>query len=226
MTYVFLVSVILIMIGELADKSQLLALALATRFRTWTVIAGVFVATFVVHFVTTGFGMAFGNLIPEGVLPWITGILFIFFGIWTLRGDTIDEEDETRGVKGKNYGAFLTVAISFFLAELGDKTQIMTATIAADPGGALLDVLKNFGPAVSGWLSSIGMNGPGDITTVQTFWSVTLGSTFGMVIADVIAIAVGALLGTRLPEKLLTRISGTIFILFGLATIISRVIGG
>lgn len=221
MTFVFLVSVALIFIGELADKSQLLALALATRFRASVVIAGVAVATFVVHFFTTALGMAFGDLVPAGVLPWVTGVLFIGFGVWTLRGDSIDE-DEARGVKGKGYGAFMTVAVSFFLAELGDKTQIMTAAIAADPGGALLDVLSGFGP----WVDSLAARGPAHLGTAQTFWAVTLGSTLGMVLADAVAIAVGAVLGKRLPERLLTRVSGTVFIVFGVATVASRLIGG
>ena len=215
MLYVFLVAVVLIMVGELADKSQLLALVLATRYKAWQVLAGIFVATFVVHFFTTLVGQLIGASIPRGVLPWLSGLLFIGFGIWTLRGDKVDESEADRG--GVRFGPVLATAVAFFFAELGDKTQIMTLTIAADPGSALLTYLKQAGPTVNAWIQTLGT--PGDISPMQQFWSVTLGSTVGMVIADAIAIGVGRLLGRNLPELLLRRVSGAIFILFGVATI-------
>ncbi len=216
MFYVFIVSLLLIMIGELADKSQLLALVLATRYKAWQVLAGIFLATFVVHFFTTLIGQTAGAFIPQRWLPWITGILFIGFGIWTLRGDKVEEGEEERGAG--RFGPILACAIPFFFAELGDKTQIMTLTIAADPGSALLVYLKGAGPAVQAWLEGTGMSvtalGP-----MARFWAVTFGSTLGMVLADAIAIGVGRLLGKNLPELLLRRISGTIFIVFGIASI-------
>lgn len=213
MTYIFLVATVLILIGELGDKSQLLALLLATRYKIWQVIIGIFVATFVVHFVTTGAGMLLGDVIPDGIMPWITGVLFVGFGIWTLRGDKVDDAEADKG--SANFGPIVATAIAFFIAELGDKTQIMTLAIAADPGS----VIARF-PSVVNMLSSLGIN-PSATSPAVAFWAVTLGSTFGMVIADLVAIAVGRLLGKSLPEKLITRISGTLFIIIGLASIVS-----
>lgn len=215
MTYIFTVALVLILIGELADKSQLLALCLAARYKAWQVLVGIFAATFVVHFFTTLAGQALGAFIPQSVLPWITGLLFVGFGIWTLRGDSIDDADADKG-RGR-FGPVLATFVAFFLAELGDKTQIMTMTIAADPGSALLRYLKGMGPAVAGWIDSAGISLT-SVTPMQQFWAVTLGSTVGMVLADAVAIGIGRLLGKNLPELLLRRISGIVFILFGLAT--------
>lgn len=220
MLYTFIVSFILIMIGELADKSQLLALVLATRYKTSQVLLGIVLATFTVHFISTGLGMLAGGFIPHGVLPWVSGLLFVFFGVWTLRGDTVDEADAEAG-KGVRFGPVIAVAVAFFLAELGDKTQIMTITIAADPGGALLEILKGSGTTVQQALSAIGISGTGELSQSARFWGVTLGSTLGMVLADALAIGIGRLLGKRLPERLLTRISGFVFIAFGVLTIVA-----
>jgi len=215
--YAFAVATILITLAELGDKTQLLALALAARHKWWQVLIGIFVATLAIHFLSTLLGQAMGNVIPDLWLAIITGVLFIGFGVWTLRGDTADDEDADRS--GGRFGPIVTTAIAFFLAELGDKTQIMTTTIAADPA-AVLRTFGAAGPAISDWLASVGLSADG-LTATQTFWGVWMGSTIGMMIADGIAIVVGSIMGKRLPERLITRISGTIFIVFGLATLVA-----
>lgn len=221
MLYIFLVALILIMIGELADKSQLLAMLLATRYKAWQVLIGIFIATFVVHFFTTLAGQLLGGAIPTNAIPWITGVLFIGFGIWTLRGDKVEDSEAD---KGNRFGPIIATTIAFFLAELGDKTQIMTLAIAVDPGSALLEYLKGAGPTVQQWLSAVGS--PENTSAMTRFWAVTLGSTVGMVLADAIAISIGCALGKRMPELLMRRISGVIFILFGVASIGSVLVGG
>lgn len=220
MVYIFLVALILIMVGELADKSQLLALVLATRYKWWQVLIGIFIATFVVHFFTTLVGQFMGAAIPGYLLPWITGVLFIGFGLWTLRGDSVEEEEAD---KGGRFGPIIATAIAFFLAELGDKTQIMTLAIAVDPGSALVTYLRSAGPTVQSWLLIVGS--PEQVSEAGRFWAVTMGSTIGMVLADAVAIGIGTLLGKKLPELAMRRVSGVVFILFGVGSIASVFLG-
>lgn len=205
MLYAFIVATILITLAELGDKTQLLALVLATRYKAWQVLVGIFGATLLIHFFSTLVGGAVGAFVPQVVLSWIAGVLFVGFGIWTLRGDSVDEDEAP---KPSRFGPIMTVAIAFFIAELGDKTQIMTMTIAADPGAAL----RSFGSFAAGWVPA-GLTPP---TGAAAFWGVWMGSTLGMVIADGVAILIGAVLGKKLPERLITRISGVVFILFGI----------
>lgn len=215
MLYVFVVTALLITLAELGDKTQLLALGLAMKYKAWQVLLGIFVATLAVHFFSTIAGGLIGRFIPVFWLSVTSGLLFIGFGIWTLRGESDDESAEIARVSG--YGPILATSVAFFLAELGDKTQIMTMTIAADPT-AILRTFGSFGPAVDRALIGAGIN-PGAITPAQAFWGVWMGSTIGMMIADGLAILVGVVMGRKLPEKLITRISGGIFIAFGVAAI-------
>ena len=208
MLYAFLVATIMIFLAELGDKTQLLALVLATRYKAWQVMLGILGATLLIHLLSTVLGAAVGSLIPAGVLTWIAGVLFVGFGVWTLRGDSVDDEVAE---KPSRFGPIMTSAIAFFLAELGDKTQIMTMTIAADPGVAL----RTFGGFAAGWLPAASTSANG----VPVLFGVWMGSTLGMVIADGLAIMVGVLLGKTLPEKLITRISGVLFIVLGVGMI-------
>jgi putative Ca2+/H+ antiporter (TMEM165/GDT1 family) len=210
----FIVATILITLAELGDKTQLLALVLAARYRAWQVLVGIFGATLAVHFLSTIVGAAVGDLVPQRVLAVITGALFIGFGIWTLRGDSVDDDEEPNTAR---FGPILTTAIAFFLAELGDKTQIMTMTIAADPAAAL----RTAGSFAEGLVPAGGALG----TQVERFFGVWMGSTVGMMIADGIAIVAGSVLGKKLPERLITRISGVVFILFGIAAIAVEFLG-
>ena len=223
MTFVFAISFIFILIGELADKSQLLALVLAARYRAWQVLVGIFAATLVVHFFSAAVGQLVGGLIPPVALAWISGLLFVGFGIWTLRGDTVDESDAERGAR--SFGPVVATAIAFFFAELGDKTQIMTMTLAADPGTAVVSYLRSAPEAVTSYFEPI-IAGAVRAGATERFWGVTLGSTLGMVLADAFAILVGSVLGTRLPEKAIGRVSGAVFILFGVLTVAAPYVSG
>ncbi|GAV31552.1 predicted membrane protein [Coriobacteriaceae bacterium EMTCatB1] len=223
MAFVFFVAFALIFVGELADKSQLLALVLASRFKAWQVIAGLSLSTFVVHVASVAVGQGLGSLLPEELLSWLSGLMFVGFGVWTLRGDEIDEEGNGTPGRLARFGPVLACAAGFFLAEVGDKTQIMTMAIAADPGAALLESLRGAGAGISRTLAAVGIVQDADLGGWARFWGVTLGSTLGMVSADVLAIVVGRALGTRLPERQLRYVSALIFVAFGLLTIGLRV---
>jgi putative Ca2+/H+ antiporter (TMEM165/GDT1 family) len=121
-------SLILIALAEMGDKTQLVALAFATRFSARVVLAGVFVATLVVHLFSVAIGEVLGVMIPAFWLTLAAGVAFIGFGHWTLRGDTLEEESHS---SLRRFGPFVTVAIAFFLAELGDKTMLATVTLAS-----------------------------------------------------------------------------------------------
>jgi putative Ca2+/H+ antiporter (TMEM165/GDT1 family) len=129
----FLIALSLVFAAELGDKTQLVALAFATRYNALTVLAGVTVATLLVHLISVGLGEAAGWLMPVWVINAISGVAFILFGLWTLKGDEYDEEESK--LAGK-FGPLLTVAITFFLAELGDKTMLATVTIASQQKNA------------------------------------------------------------------------------------------
>ncbi|MGW6695109.1 TMEM165/GDT1 family protein [Rhodococcus sp. NPDC054953] len=120
-----------IFVAELGDKSQLMAMTFALRYRWWVVIGGITVATTVVHLVSVAVGHYLGVAIPTHLISIIGGLAFIGFAAWTLRGDSLSEDEQ--GKAGRvGTSAFLAVASAFFLAELGDKTMLATITLAAD----------------------------------------------------------------------------------------------
>ena len=126
----FLISFLVIFVAELGDKSQLVALWFATRYRWWLVIAGVTAATLVVHLGSVVVGRTLDEVLPERILLFVVGLSFFGFAAWSLRGDSLGAKDPDRQVPV--FGAFGVVAGSFFLAELGDKTQLATVTLAGD----------------------------------------------------------------------------------------------
>jgi putative Ca2+/H+ antiporter (TMEM165/GDT1 family) len=130
----FLVSFAVIFVAEMGDKSQLMALAFATRYRTVPVLIGIALATGFVHAVSVVVGAALGATIPTTPITIVAGIAFLVFGAWTLRGDKLTEEDEARAAGQSNKSTVLTVGSVFFLAELGDKTMLATITLATREG--------------------------------------------------------------------------------------------
>lgn len=118
---------ILVFAGEMGDKTQLLALVLAARFRKpWTIMLGIFVATILNHALAAwGGGMAAAYIGPE-YLRWGLALIFFAFAAWIL---IPDKEEELK--KESRFGAFLTTVIMFFMAEMGDKTQLATIALGA-----------------------------------------------------------------------------------------------
>ncbi|TCL37175.1 putative Ca2+/H+ antiporter (TMEM165/GDT1 family) [Anaerospora hongkongensis] len=122
----FLASAAFVVLAEMGDKTQLLAMAFATRYRWQTVMWGVFVATVVNHLFAVIVGTYLTQIIPMQYIQIAAAVSFIIFGLWTIRGDELNGED-----KVSKYGPFWTVAIAFFIAEMGDKTQLATVALAA-----------------------------------------------------------------------------------------------
>ena len=180
----FLLSFGVIFLAELGDKSQLMAMAFATRYRAATVLVAVTLATLLVHAGSVLLGAAFALALPTEAIQVVAGLAFLVFAAWTLRGDTLGEDDQGRAARTGRW-AVLTIGTAFFLAELGDKTMLATITLA----------------------------------TTEAPIGVWLGSTAGMVAADALAIGVGALLGTRLPERAIRLFAAAAFVVFGVLLI-------
>jgi putative Ca2+/H+ antiporter (TMEM165/GDT1 family) len=124
----FWVSITTISVAEIGDRTQLLSLLLAARYRRpWPIIAGIFCATLANHAVAGALGVWFGSLLKPRTLEMVVAVSMIAMAIWTLKPDKLDE---TSGAGGA-MGAFLTTLTSFFVAEIGDKTQIATLALAA-----------------------------------------------------------------------------------------------
>lgn len=124
----FFVSTASIAVGELGDKTQLLSLILATRLRKpLPIIAGILAATLVNHLLACLLGEWVSTLLTPNILRWVLGISFLAVAGWALIPDKLDEDVQTRG----NYGVFALTTVTFFLAEMGDKTQIIALALAA-----------------------------------------------------------------------------------------------
>ncbi|GAB3809005.1 TMEM165/GDT1 family protein [Micromonospora zhanjiangensis] len=122
-----------IFVAELGDKSQLMALTFATRFRPLPVLIGISAATAVVHLASVAIGAGIGAALPTGWIALVAGLAFLGFGAWTLRGDKLTEE-EKRKAERTSRSAIIAVSVAFFLAELGDKTMLATITLATRYG--------------------------------------------------------------------------------------------
>ncbi|HSC76289.1 MAG TPA: TMEM165/GDT1 family protein [Pseudomonadales bacterium] len=180
-----LVSTGVVALAEIGDKTQLLAFILAARFKKPVpIILGILCATIVNHGMAGALGAWITATISPEVLRWILGVSFIGMAIWTLIPDKIEEEETM--IAGK-LGVFGATLVTFFLAEMGDKTQIATIAMAAHYATPLL---------------------------------VVIGTTLGMLIADVPAVFVGDRLAARIPMKLVHSIAAAIFAILGAATLL------
>lgn len=177
------ISAFVVFIAEMGDKTQLVAMSLATRYRALTVILGITVATAVVHGGSVFLAEVLGAALPTDWLTLAAGAAFVAFGFWTLRGDEMTDKDEERAASRRIRSAFMTVVVVFLVAELGDKTMLATITVGT-----------------------------------QHHWlPVWIGSTAGMVAADAIAIAIGAVLGKKLPEHAIRIGAAVLFFVAGAA---------
>ena len=125
----FLVSTGIVALAEMGDKTQLLSLVLAARFRKpWPIVWGILVATLANHGLAGALGSWVTTVVGPDVLRWVLGASFIAMAVWMLIPDKLDDEE---GDSTPRMGVFLTTVVAFFLAEMGDKTQIATVMLAA-----------------------------------------------------------------------------------------------
>ncbi len=130
-------SFLLVFVSEMGDKTQLLALLLAARFRKpWTIMAAIFLATVLNHGLASWAGAWAANLVSRQSLAWILGAIFLIFAAWIL---VPDKEEELKA--SSRWGAFLTTLVAFFLAEMGDKTQLATIALGAQYTGLMMVTL-------------------------------------------------------------------------------------
>lgn len=180
----FITATLLVALAEIGDKTQLLSFVLAARLRKpGAIIAGIFVATIANHALAGTVGVWLAQLADPRWLPWITGIAFIVFGLWTLHPDSLDEDPALRAS-----GAFVTTTIAFFIAEMGDKTQFATIALGAQFQDSLVAVI--------------------------------MGTTLGMMLANVPAVLVGERLAQRLPLKHIRWVAAAVFVATGVATLL------
>ena len=172
-------------LAEIGDKTQLLAFVLAARFkRPLPIIAGILCATIVNHGLAGALGAWITSTLTPETLRWVVGLSFIGMVIWTMTPDKIEEE-ETQVTQ--RLGVFGATLVTFFLAEMGDKTQIATVAMAAHYPSPLL---------------------------------VVIGTTFGMLIADVPAVFIGDRFAQKIPMKLVHTIAAAMFAVMGLMTLL------
>ncbi len=129
----FLTSFVFIVLAEMGDKTQLLAMAFATKYSAHKVLIAVFIATLLNHALAVAVGRFLATIIPMNVISLIAALSFIFFGLWTLRGDRLGDT----GKRESRFGPVITVGIAFFLAEMGDKTQLATISLAIEYNNVL-----------------------------------------------------------------------------------------
>ena len=179
----FLAAFALVFFAEMGDKTQLIVMAFTARYSWRPVMAAVLAATLANHGLAVLLGVLLGGLLPETEMRFVGSVAFLVFGVLTLREGEDDKEELRR-----SRSPFWTVALTFFLGEMGDKTQLAVLTIAAERGA---------------WLP------------------VLAGSTTAMLLADGLGILLGAKLRRHVPPRTMKKISAFVFILCGIAGLVS-----
>ncbi|MBB62530.1 MAG: hypothetical protein CML00_15560 [Pseudomonas sp.] len=166
----------IVALAEIGDKTQLLALLLAARYRRpWPIIWGIVVATLANHAAAGLLGNIVSDLLSPVMLRWILALSFALVAVWTLIPDRLDDDDARLG---RAYGPFLATLIAFFIAEMGDRTQVATVMLAAQYPQLVL---------------------------------VVIGTTLGMLIANVPVVLASHFAADRLPLTLIRRIAAAAF---------------
>ncbi|MBI1397227.1 MAG: UPF0016 domain-containing protein [Betaproteobacteria bacterium] len=180
----FLVATGIVALAEIGDKTQLLALLLAARFKQpLPIVGGILCATLLNHGLAGFLGVWITSVLSPEVLRWVLGGSFLAMAAWTLIPDRIEEE-ETR--VARNLGVFGATLVTFFLAEMGDKTQVATIVLAARAASPI---------------------------------PVVMGTTLGMLLADVPVVFVGNRFAARIPMRLVHGVAAVLFVLLGIATL-------
>jgi len=179
----FLVSTAVVGLAEIGDKTQILSLMLAARFqRPLPIIFGIFFATIANHAAAGLAGTYFGNLLSGLWMRWILGISFLSVAVWALFPDKYEEGTTGSG----RSGAFMSTLGAFFLAEIGDKTQIATGGLAA---------------------------------RFEAFYPVVIGTTLGMMLANIPAVLIGDRIADKLPVKAIRVTAALVFAALGVITL-------
>ncbi len=182
----FLVSTGVVALAEIGDKTQLLALLLATKFRRpWPIVLGILVATLANHAFASALGAWLVGIIGANALRWILGLSFIAMAVWTLIPDSAPDEKSAT----PRHGVFLTTAVAFFLVEMGDKTQIATVALAAQFHSIVL---------------------------------VVIGTTLGMMLANVPVVFAGEALIRRVPLEVVRIVTALSFVALGVYVLAFR----
>lgn len=180
----FLISTGIVGLAEIGDKTQLLAFVLAAKFRRPVpIVLAIFIATIVNHAFAAAIGSWITGMLGPDLLRWVLGVSFLVMAAWTLIPDKLDEDD----AKLAKYGVFLTTLLAFFMAEMGDKTQVATVALAA---------------------------------RYDSMLAVVLGTTCGMMLANVPAVYLGDRIAGRIPLRLVHGIAALVFAVLGVATLL------
>ena len=184
---IFLTVLFTIFIAEMGDKTQLLLVAMAGKYKVSHILTGTWLATVLLNVLAVGVGAALGSYLDMRIIKLAAGLAFFWFAYSTLKGE---EEEEEKEMKHKA-GPILAIFGSFFIGELGDKTQLSAITLAANYTNHQL------------------------VSAFQVF----LGSTLGLILADLIGLIVGVVLKCKMPTGILNAVSFGIFAVFGVISI-------
>ncbi len=181
---VLAISITTVALAEIGDKTQLLSLLLASRYRKpLPIIAAIFLATIANHAVAAWLGVLVSDLLSPSILKWVVVASFIAMALWVLIPDKLDEDESI-----SNKGPFVASFIAFFVAEIGDKTQIATSILGAQYADALMMVV--------------------------------LGTTIGMLLANVPVVIIGKLSAERLPLAMIRKVTAALFAILAVSAAI------